>query len=129
MTHVYEPQEMAAVVARRFHPSWTPASSSTVSKAARSGERRHPRASLRIQIHSRPPFRIESTSIDAIVVSGNSAKIFGTATAGGSSGVVFRLDLVDNVEPGKTDTFRLRTSDGVDSLVAMLGGGNIPIKP
>jgi hypothetical protein len=69
-------------------------------------------------------------SIDAIVVSGATAKVFGTATAGGSSGVVFRLDLTDNGEPGReADTFRLRTSDGLDSGVALLEGGNIQISP
>ena len=89
-----------------------------------------PKGELTFQIHSRPPFRLKSMSIDAIVVSGATAKVFGTATAGGSSGVVFRLDLTDNGEPGrKADTFRLRTSDGLDSGIALLQGGNIQISP
>jgi len=89
-----------------------------------------PKGELTFQIHSRPPFRLKSVSIYAIVVSAATAKVFGTATDDGSSGVVFRLDLTDNGEHGKeAHTFRLRTSDGLDSGFALLEGGNIQVSP
>jgi Bacterial Ig-like domain (group 1) len=73
--------------------------------------------------------KVKSVSIDALVVTGSSAKIFGTAKLKGTGAVVFRIDVTDNGEPGRGhDVFRLRTSDGHDSGPQTLKGGNIQVE-
>ena len=71
------------------------------------------------------PRHVVSVTVDAYVQTGTTAKIFGTATIDGLGSFVYRLDLVDNGEPGALDTFRLRLSDGYDTGVRTLAKGNL----
>lgn len=73
---------------------------------------------------------VHSTSIQAVVcnAAGTSASIFGKATIGGGGSFDFRIDVADNGEPGRSDTYRMRLSNGYDSGVQTLAkGGNIQI--
>jgi hypothetical protein len=80
------------------------------------------------QLHGKPGNHIQSIQIDALVINGSSAKIFGTVTLDGDGVYIFRLDVEDIDEPGKDhDTFRLRLSNGYDSGQAVLNGGNIQV--
>jgi len=82
---------------------------------------------VQYQDQGTPGRMVRSVRLDALVISGNSAIVFGTATVDGEGSFVFRVDVVDNGEPGGDDTFRLRMSDGYDSGTAALEGGNIQI--
>ena len=64
-------------------------------------------------------------TVDAYVQTGSSVKIFGTASVDGAGSHVFRLDLVDNGEPGTADTFRLRMDDGYDTGLQTILNGNL----
>jgi Mg-chelatase subunit ChlD len=70
-------------------------------------------------------------SIDVLAVTcssdGKSASIFGTATINGSGSFNFRIDVTDNGEPGSADTYRIRLSNGYDSGVQTLEGGNVQV--
>jgi Mg-chelatase subunit ChlD len=70
-------------------------------------------------------------SIDVLAVTctdGKSASIFGTATIDGAGTFDYRIDVVDNGEPGAgSDTYRIRLSNGYDSGVKTLLGGNIQV--
>jgi hypothetical protein len=78
--------------------------------------------------HANIHLKVKSISIDALIVSGSSAKIFGTANVKGTGAVVFRIDVTDNGEPGRgQDLFQLRLSDGYDSAAQILRGGNIQV--
>jgi hypothetical protein len=55
------------------------------------------------------------------------ASIYGTATVDGSGSVDFQIDLEDLGEPGTADTYRLRLSNGYDTGVQTLVGGNVQI--
>jgi hypothetical protein len=73
---------------------------------------------------------VHSIVIQAVVcnAAGTTASIFGTATIGGSGSFDFRIDVADNGEPGRSDTYRMRLSNGYDSGVQTLAkGGNIQI--
>lgn len=73
-----------------------------------------------------PPGRhVKSLTVDAYVQTGSTGEIFGTATVNGGGSFVFRLDVKDNGEPGKNDTFRLRMSDGYDTGLKTLKSGNL----
>jgi hypothetical protein len=78
-----------------------------------------------------PGFDINVHSIDVLSVlcsdDGLSASIFGTATIDGVGPVDYRIDVTDNGEPGKTDTYRILLSTGYDSGVQALVGGNVQI--
>jgi hypothetical protein len=51
----------------------------------------------------------------------------GTATVNGGT-FDFRIDVADNGEPGRADTYRIRLSNGYDSGVQTLStGGNVQI--
>jgi hypothetical protein len=69
---------------------------------------------------------IDITSV-ACNAAGTSASIFGTATVNGGGSFDFRIDVVDNGEPGRADTYRIRLSNGYDSGTQTLSGGNIQI--
>jgi Mg-chelatase subunit ChlD len=61
---------------------------------------------------------------------GKSGTVFGTnATIDGAGPHVYRLDLVDNGEPGNkpTDTYQIRIDNGYDSGNQPLKGGNIQV--
>jgi hypothetical protein len=70
-------------------------------------------------------------SIDILSVlcseDGTSASIFGTATIDGAGSVDFRIDVTDQGEPGSSDTYRIRLSNGYDSGDQTLVGGNVQI--
>jgi hypothetical protein len=56
------------------------------------------------------------------------ASIFGQATIDGTGSVDYRIDVTDVAEPGSgVDTYRIRLSNGYDSGVQVLSGGNIQI--
>ena len=55
------------------------------------------------------------------------ASIFGTATINGSGSFDYQIDLVDSGEPGTADTYRIWLSNGYDSGVQTLVGGNVQI--
>jgi hypothetical protein len=55
------------------------------------------------------------------------AHIFGTATINGSGSFDYQIDLVDSGEPGTADTYRIWLSNGYDSGVQTLVGGNVQI--
>ena len=55
------------------------------------------------------------------------ASIFGTATINGSGSFEYQIDLQDSGEPGTADTYRIVLSNGYDSGVQTLVGGNVQI--
>jgi hypothetical protein len=72
---------------------------------------------------------VHSIDVQSVVCSedGLSASIFGTATIDGAGSVDYRIDVTDNGEPGRTDTYQIRLSNGYDSGVQTLVGGNVQI--
>jgi hypothetical protein len=73
---------------------------------------------------------VHSSAILAVTcnAAGTSASIFGTATVNGGGSFDFRIDVTDNGEPGRSDTYRIRLSNGYDSGVQTLSaGGNVQI--
>jgi len=70
---------------------------------------------------------VKSTTITAVVVTGNCAKVLGTATVNGSGSFRFEVDVCDNAEPGKgADAFSIGMSDGYANA-GTLGGGNVQL--
>lgn len=70
---------------------------------------------------------VKSTAVTAVVVTGNCAKVLGTATVNGSGSFGFEVDVCDNAEPGKgADTFSIGMSDGYANA-GTLGGGNVQL--
>jgi hypothetical protein len=61
---------------------------------------------------------------------GKSGTIFGTATIDGMGSHIYRIDVVDNSEPGNkpTDTYHIRIDKPYDSGNQPLQGGNIQVK-
>ena len=73
---------------------------------------------------------VHSTTIVAVTcnTAGTAASIFGTATVNGGGSFDFRIDVADNGEPGRSDTYRIRLSNGYDSGVHTLAaGGDVQI--
>ncbi len=72
---------------------------------------------------------VHSIDVQAVVCSrdGTSASIFGTATIDGAGSFDYRIDLQDLGEPGTSDTYRLRLSNGYDTGEQVLDGGNVQI--
>ena len=72
---------------------------------------------------------VHSINVQSVVCSrdGTQASIFGTATVNGGGSFDYRIDLKDLGEPGSTDTYRIRLSNGYDSGVQVLEGGNVQI--
>ncbi|HEX5824790.1 MAG TPA: post-COAP-1 domain-containing protein [Candidatus Limnocylindrales bacterium] len=72
---------------------------------------------------------VHSIDVQAVLCSddGLSASIFGTATIDGLGSVDYRIDVTDLGEPGSSDTYRIRLSNGYDSGVQTLSGGNVQI--
>jgi len=58
---------------------------------------------------------------------GTQASIFGTATIDGEGSFEYQIDVTDLGEPGTSDTFRIWLSNGYDSGVQTLTGGNVQI--
>jgi protocatechuate 3,4-dioxygenase beta subunit len=55
------------------------------------------------------------------------ATIFGTATIDGSGTFLFRIDVMDQGEPGRNDAYGIMLSDGYASGQKQLQGGNVTI--
>ena len=74
-------------------------------------------------------FHLHSIDVQSVVCSedGTSASIFGTATIDGVGSVDYRIDVTDAGEPGTSDTYQIRLSDGYDSGLQTLVGGNVQI--
>jgi hypothetical protein len=72
---------------------------------------------------------VHSINVQAVTCStdGLSASIFGTATIDGAGSVDYRIDVTDLGEPGRSDTYEIRLSNGYDSGVQTLVGGNVQI--
>jgi hypothetical protein len=60
------------------------------------------------------------------VLDARTRRIEGTAKVNGHPGVTYQVDVSDNGEPGRSDTFALRLSSGY-SASGVLGGGNIQL--
>jgi hypothetical protein len=75
------------------------------------------------------PMNVHSINVLSVVCKpdGTAASIFGRATIDGSGTFDYRIDLQDLGEPGKTDTYRIRLSNGYDSGVKVLNQGNVQI--
>ena len=78
-----------------------------------------------------PAMDINVHSIDVTSVTcsadGTQASIFGTATINGSGTFNYRIDLKDLTEPGSTNTYQIRLSNGYDSGEQTLNRGNVQI--
>jgi hypothetical protein len=74
-------------------------------------------------------FNLHSIDVQAVLCSddGLSASIFGTATIDGAGSVDYRIDVTDNGEPGSSDTYEIRLSNGYDSGLQTLVGGNVQV--
>ena len=76
---------------------------------------------------------VKGTGVEHFTISGSKATITGTATVNGSSGYRYTLTVVDNGEPGSSDTVRLVvTQTGTSWKLddgGTLGGGNAQVKP
>ena len=70
--------------------------------------------------------KVLSESISSLAVNGNRAIFTGTCSVDKVSGFTFTVEVVDNGEPGSTDTFRIRLSNGYEKS-GTLGGGNIQV--
>jgi len=70
---------------------------------------------------------VKSTTITAVIVNDNCARILGTATVNGGGVFGFDVTVCDNGEPGKdSDTFTINMIDGY-SAGGTLRGGNVQI--
>jgi hypothetical protein len=71
------------------------------------------------------------SSINVLTVTcsadGTSASIFGTAKVNGAGSFDYRIDVRDLGEPGSSDRYRIRLSNGYDSGDQQLVGGNVQI--
>jgi len=69
---------------------------------------------------------VNSTNLIAMGIVGNHAWILGNCTIEGEPGHWFRIDVIDNGEPGDTDVFNILLDTGY-SQGGTLGGGNVTI--
>jgi hypothetical protein len=70
---------------------------------------------------------VKCLDVTAIVKSGNAVTIFGHATVNGVA-TTYRIDAVDNAEPGQgRDVFSIQTASGY-SRSGVLGNGNVQVK-
>jgi len=69
---------------------------------------------------------VNSVDLVAMGIVGNHAWIYGTCTIEGEAGHWFRIDVIDNGEPGSTDQFFIKLDTGY-AQGGVLGGGNITI--
>jgi virginiamycin B lyase len=71
---------------------------------------------------------LHCSTLTSMTVSGTHASIFGTATLNKTLSTTYRIDIVDNGEPGTGDSFELYTDSGYSAKGTLLNG-NIQIKP
>lgn len=69
---------------------------------------------------------VKCLDVIALTRAGNVATFFGAGTIDGAS-TMYRIDVVDNHEPGSADTFQIRTSSGY-SAGGVLTGGNVQVR-
>jgi len=70
---------------------------------------------------------VKCLDVTAIVKSANAVTIFGNATVNGAA-TTYRIDAVDNAEPGaRRDVFTIQTASGY-SRSGVLSSGNIQVK-
>jgi hypothetical protein len=73
------------------------------------------------------PFNLHGNVLVVVCgTDGKSATIFGNATIDGSGSHIYRIDVVDNGEPGINDHYRMRV-DAYDSGDHTLMGGNVQV--
>jgi len=71
--------------------------------------------------------RVKGTGVTAYrVVDATTRHIEGTAQVNGQDGFTYQVDVADNGEPGRNDSFKLHVSGGYDAS-GTLGGGNIQL--
>jgi hypothetical protein len=71
--------------------------------------------------------RVKGTGVTAYqVVNATTRHIEGTAQVNGQDGFTYQVDVVDNGEPGRNDTFKLHLSSGYGAF-GTLNGGNIQL--
>lgn len=75
---------------------------------------------------------VEGAGVESLVVDGNRATVRGAATVNGESGYRFTITVVDNGEPGRSDTVSLVvTQPGTTwehEAAGTLGGGNLQVR-
>ncbi|MCX5673366.1 MAG: hypothetical protein NTU94_18785, partial [Planctomycetota bacterium] len=69
---------------------------------------------------------VQSVDMVAMGIVGNHAWFYGTCTVEGEAGHWFRVDVIDNGEPGSDDVFNIQLDTGY-SKGGKLGGGNVTI--
>ncbi len=72
------------------------------------------------------PVKFRSVTVESVICSGVGCIIRGTGTANGQP-VSYRIDVRDNGEPGRADTYRIQLSNGYDSGERVLDGGNVQV--
>ena len=71
--------------------------------------------------------KVKGTGVTAyVIVNPTTRHIEGTCEVNGQTGFTYKVDVADNGEPGRNDTFALRLSNGY-SASGTLGGGNIQL--
>ncbi len=72
--------------------------------------------------------KVKGTGVTAYtVVAATTRHIEGTAEINGQGGFNYSVDVADNGEPGRNDTFALKLSNGYDTSTQWLDGGNIQL--
>jgi serine protease AprX len=76
--------------------------------------------------------KVTGTGVEHLVIDGGKATVTGTCTVNGTSGYRYTLTLVDNGEPGTSDTVRLQVTQPGSTWTlddgGTLGGGNVQVK-
>jgi len=71
--------------------------------------------------------KVKGTGVTAyVVIDATTRHIEGTAEINGQSGFTYQVDVADNGEPGRNDTFAIKLSNGY-SASGNLDGGNIQL--
>jgi hypothetical protein len=71
--------------------------------------------------------KVHGTGVTAYTATGPTSRhIEGTAEVNGVAGFTYQVDVADNGEPGRSDTFSIRLSNGYTAS-GTLGGGNIQL--
>jgi hypothetical protein len=77
--------------------------------------------------HGPNGFKVKGTGVTGYEVTGSlSRRITGTAEVDGVGGFTYTVDVIDNGEPGREDTFTIELSNGY-SASGTLAGGNIQL--
>lgn len=72
--------------------------------------------------------KVKGTGVTAYSVAGATTRhIEGTAEVNGAGGYTYSVDVADNDEPGRSDTFTINLSNGYTATGTLSGGGNIQL--